>query len=72
MRRGSTIATGAIMPIALVATVMPVILVLAMTAGVVADVGGRAAFGLTVMCALLAFVFVQFLRSARDLDDEDR
>lgn len=59
------------MPVALVTTVMPVILLLAMSASALSEVGSRAVFGLAIMWALLAFVFVQFLRSSRDLDRED-
>lgn len=58
------------MPIALVSTVMPVILLLGMAALGAGDVGARALFGLAVVSALILFVFVQFLRSARDLDDD--
>jgi hypothetical protein len=58
------------MPIALVTSVMPVLFILAITVFGGGHPGSRAIFALAAMTALVAFVFVQFLRSARDLDDE--
>jgi hypothetical protein len=59
------------MPIALVSSAMPVLLLLAMSFLEGGDVGSRAVFGLAVMAALIVFVFVQFLREARDLENHD-
>ena len=57
------------MPIALVTSVMPVLFIFAIIVFGGGNPGGRAIFALAALTALLAFVFVQFLRSGRDLDD---
>ena len=59
------------MPVALLSSVRPVLLNLAMAILGGKSLGSRAVFGLAVMSALIAFVFVQFLREARDLENDD-
>ena len=59
------------MPVALLSSVMPVLLIVAMFFSAGESLGSRAVFGLAVMAALIAFVFVQFLREARDLENDD-
>ena len=50
---------------------MPVLLIFAMFFLGGESLGGRAIFGLAVMAALIGFVFVQFLREARDMENDD-
>lgn len=59
------------MPVALLASVMPVLLLVSMFFVGAGSLGGRALFGLVVMAALISFVFVQFLREARDMENDD-
>lgn len=59
------------MPIALVTGVMPVMFILVIAVLTGGPLGFRAALGVAAMAALIAFVFVQFLRSARDLEGND-
>ncbi len=58
------------MPVALLSSVIPLLLIALSLAGG-GSLGSRGVFGLAVMTALIAFVFVQFLREARDLENDD-
>jgi hypothetical protein len=59
------------MPIALVSSVMPLLLLLSLLFLEGRGLGSRGVFGLAVMAVLIAFVFVKFLREARNMENDD-
>jgi hypothetical protein len=57
------------MPIALATTIIPLILTVAVIVLSTAGAGGLVWGAMVIMGALAAFVFVEFLRITRDLDN---